>query len=444
MTDMMTGRSMWGQASRYTAFDDRLALTALTGGRAGIARAAAFGEAPGPLDVTIDGGWLAIADAGDGTVMIAGTLDPGTLTLLPGGEDGTRRDLIYCYVMPDEGTWFVSAALEADTAGRPGIALATVDVPAGATSAGQMVITPRPAEFVIEGARGPAGPPGATGPQGTAVNIRGNLGSTSELPAQGNPGDAWLIDGDLWVWGGGGAVAAAAAGAAPLANWALADPAGSPTVLETVAGSDGIVGSSDAAGALTLGAADPWGAPRAAQYANNRAAIWIPPAILNRMLSGPHTLQALVRTTAGPYGTILGGNDRHDNAFVFFGMSTGGALGYRRAPGQLVTATGTQPVNDGNWHRVGFRVANDLVTLTLWVDGANVSQITLSTSPARTLTVAAIGHSGVAGEPNGWVGYLARVRVWDRALTDAEMAGTVVTGIYPPGAQAQARKEGRS
>jgi hypothetical protein len=165
---------------------------------------------PGLLDVTIDGGWLAIADAGDGTVMIAGTLDPGTLTLLPGDGSGTRRDLIYCYVMPDEGTWFVSAVLESDTAGRPGIALATVDVPAGAISSSQMVITPRPAEFLIEGARGPAGPAGPQGPQGAAVNIRGTLESPEQLPMAGEPGDAYLIAGDLWVWTGSAAQAARA------------------------------------------------------------------------------------------------------------------------------------------------------------------------------------------------------------------------------------------
>jgi hypothetical protein len=437
MTEMITGRSMWGQASRYTAFDDRLALTALTGGRAGIVRPASFAATPAPLEVTIDGGWLAIADAGDGTVMVAGTLDAATLTLLPGDGNATRRDVIYCYVMPDEGTWFVTAALAADAEGRPGIALATVDVPAGAVSASQMVITPRPAEFLIEGARGPQGPAGTQGPPGAAVNIRGGLDSPAELPAEGSPGDAWLIGGDLWVWTGGGEAAAAAA-VAPLANWALADPAGSPTVLETVAGGDGIVSATGVA----LGAADPWGAARAAQFTTDfQSAIWIPPAIVNRMLSGPHTVKARMRTSSNPFLTILGGNDRSDNQFVFFGVGVGGALGYRRAPGQLVTATGSPPVNDGNWHQVGWRVAADGVTLSFWVDGANVMQATLNTNPPRTLTAAAIGHSGAANEPNSYTGYLARVRVWDRALTDAEMAGTVVQGIYPAGDDpGQARK----
>ncbi len=438
MTNMPTGLAMWGQAGRYTAQDDRIALTALTGGRAGICRAASFSPAEsGTLDVTVDGGWLAVADAGDGTVMAAGALQPGVITMIPGddpaGGAGPRRDLVYCYVMPDDGSWHVTAVPAADAEGRPGIALATVDVPAGATSADQMVITPRPADFLIEGLQGPAGEPGATGPQGNAVNIRGTLDSPSELPATGNAGDAWLIGGNLWVWTGGGAPAAA--GAAPLANWPLADPAGSPEVLESVAGNDGIVSAT----AVTLGAADPWGGTRAAQFTTFTGAIWVPPAVLNRMLSGPHTLLAWVRSTANPFLTILGGNDRDDNMFVFFGIGAAGALAYRRSPGQLITATWSTRVTDGTWHRVGFRVDADGVTLTFWVDGVMAGQYTLSATPPRTCTAAAIGHSGVVGQPNGMVGNLARIRVWARALSDDEMtaAAAVNVGIPAAGAAGQ-------
>ena len=114
MTDMTAGLAMWGQAGRYTAQDDRIALTALTGGRTGICRAASFAPADsGPLDVTVRAGWLAVADAGDGTVMVAGSLQPGLITLMPGDDpaagNGARRDLIFCYVMPDDGSWHVAA-----------------------------------------------------------------------------------------------------------------------------------------------------------------------------------------------------------------------------------------------------------------------------------------------------------------------------------------------
>lgn len=51
--------------------------------------------------------------------------------------------------------------------------------------------------------RGPQGPQGETGKDGTGVNILGsydNLGALQEDHPTGNPGDAYLIDGDLYVW----------------------------------------------------------------------------------------------------------------------------------------------------------------------------------------------------------------------------------------------------
>lgn len=42
--------------------------------------------------------------------------------------------------------------------------------------------------------------PGEKGEDGTGVNILGEKPSEGDLPATGNPGDAWLISGDLWVW----------------------------------------------------------------------------------------------------------------------------------------------------------------------------------------------------------------------------------------------------
>src|SRR4029077_2770865 len=42
--------------------------------------------------------------------------------------------------------------------------------------------------------------PGPQGVPGTA--IQGTLDDPSELPEIGHPGDAWLIDNDLWLWTG--------------------------------------------------------------------------------------------------------------------------------------------------------------------------------------------------------------------------------------------------
>ena len=62
-----------------------------------------------------------------------------------------------------------------------------------------------------DGAQGPQGDPGqdgAPGPKGdqgdpgTGVTILGSLPTPDDLPATGNPGDAYLITGDLYVWTG--------------------------------------------------------------------------------------------------------------------------------------------------------------------------------------------------------------------------------------------------
>ena len=43
---------------------------------------------------------------------------------------------------------------------------------------------------------------GEKGEPGTGVNILGEKDSEDDLPATGKPGDAWLINGDLFVWDG--------------------------------------------------------------------------------------------------------------------------------------------------------------------------------------------------------------------------------------------------
>jgi hypothetical protein len=72
----------------------------------------------------------------------------------------------------------------------------------------------------IQGPQGPQGPEGPTGPQGiqgiqgetgatgvagadgTSVSILGTVANISELPLTGDPGDAYLLSGDLYVWSG--------------------------------------------------------------------------------------------------------------------------------------------------------------------------------------------------------------------------------------------------
>ena len=57
----------------------------------------------------------------------------------------------------------------------------------------------------LVGPQGPQGPQGATGPAGTGVTILGSYNSLTELQLAhptGNPGDSYLIGGDLYVWNG--------------------------------------------------------------------------------------------------------------------------------------------------------------------------------------------------------------------------------------------------
>jgi hypothetical protein len=54
-----------------------------------------------------------------------------------------------------------------------------------------------------QGPQGETGPQGATGPQGTGVNILGSYSSLSALQSAhptGSAGDAYLVNGDLYVW----------------------------------------------------------------------------------------------------------------------------------------------------------------------------------------------------------------------------------------------------
>jgi hypothetical protein len=58
---------------------------------------------------------------------------------------------------------------------------------------------PQPLRIDINSALIP-GPPGPPGPPGAAISILGELPSTEDLPAVGEPGDAYIIGGNLYVW----------------------------------------------------------------------------------------------------------------------------------------------------------------------------------------------------------------------------------------------------
>lgn len=55
----------------------------------------------------------------------------------------------------------------------------------------------------LPGPEGPVGPPGSQGEPGTGIKIKGSKDSPNQLPSAGNQiGDAYLIDGELWVYDG--------------------------------------------------------------------------------------------------------------------------------------------------------------------------------------------------------------------------------------------------
>ena len=54
------------------------------------------------------------------------------------------------------------------------------------------------------GSQGPRGEPGERGTDGTGVTIMGVKDSPGQLPTLAQPGDAYMIDGHLWVWSGEG------------------------------------------------------------------------------------------------------------------------------------------------------------------------------------------------------------------------------------------------
>ncbi|MGV9012783.1 MAG: hypothetical protein ACOH13_09340, partial [Flavobacteriales bacterium] len=134
------------------------------------------GSPAGPLaysethNITTSGIGLVQVALGGGTVVtgsfanIAWSAGPFfVVTILNGTEMGSAELLSVPY------------ALHATTSDQPG--------PQGA-----------------QGVQGEQGPPGPTGADGTGVTILGSFTDPGDLPATGTIGDAWLVDGSMYVW----------------------------------------------------------------------------------------------------------------------------------------------------------------------------------------------------------------------------------------------------
>lgn len=136
-----SGPLSWGQAGNYDAVEDRAVIAAVTGNRTGLCWPVTVTAGPG-LELLIAGGWLGVAGCGDLTSAVVGSRLSQTVEAIPGPPAGERRDRIWCDVYPDEAIWRLKTYPAADTAARPGIALADVIVPANATLASQMDVIP--------------------------------------------------------------------------------------------------------------------------------------------------------------------------------------------------------------------------------------------------------------------------------------------------------------
>ena len=223
------GLLRWGQAGRYTALDDRLVITALAGGRSGVVRPVRMVPSTG-LAITLDAGWLAVADCADGTCAVLSSVNAIEVRVAPGGETDRQDEVLAEVIDPETAQWAVSVLPPgAGTEGSGGIVLGWVTVPAGAASATEMTLDPRGQDFstggAIPGPPGPRGPEGPGGPAGQATLIVGSFGTVrtpAELPPDGfieagwdGPGNPandaqmqtgwaliYTVTGELWVFVG--------------------------------------------------------------------------------------------------------------------------------------------------------------------------------------------------------------------------------------------------
>ena len=171
------GAATWGQVGEYSAWNDRSVITALAGGRTGVIKAVAMTAAPG-LAIAVDSGWLAVADCGDGTVAVIASQLAVQVQAAPGGSSDRTDGLIVIATTPDDDALWQLVVVPHGSGG--GLLLATIDVPANATSSAAMTFHPVAQNF-SDGRRHPrtagrAGPTGGPGPTGAGWRDRASRG----------------------------------------------------------------------------------------------------------------------------------------------------------------------------------------------------------------------------------------------------------------------------
>lgn len=237
----------------------------------------------------------------------------------------------------------------------------------------------------LTGATGSTGATGATGAAGTGVTILGSLPNTGSLPSTGNGGDAYLINGDLYVWDStnntwvnagniqGPAGATGATGATGSIGLTGATGATGPT------GNDGAVGATGPTGATgSIGLTGATGAT------GNDGAVGATGAAGSTGATG----------ATGPTGPT--GNDGAIGATGPTGAA--GSIGLTGATGAAGPAGATGPTgNDGAIGATGPTGATGSIGMTGATGATGVTGATGSTgATGATGTTGAQGESGLS------------------------------------------------
>jgi hypothetical protein len=135
----------WGQAAVYNAIDDRMVITALSRGQTGLARAPTL--TPGASNNVVVGPWLALVDAGDGTIAVATSRTNSNIPIPGGPPSGSRTDVLWLDIDVDSGYWTLGPLAQSSTVGRLGLSLGTVTVPQGVSAASGMTLTAREDDY---------------------------------------------------------------------------------------------------------------------------------------------------------------------------------------------------------------------------------------------------------------------------------------------------------
>ena len=144
--------------------------------------------------------------------------------------------------------------------------------------------------------------------------------------------------------------------------------------------------------------------------------------------TAPRTLAAWVKTTnSGVNQPIIAwGPNTTGNKWTFL-MNSAGQIRLEISGGYVV---GTRAINNGVWHHVACTFTNDgtpnATDVKLFVDG---TAETLSTSQGTTLNTAGTFPVKIGSDVQSrfWQGALDEVRIYDRALSAAEVATLAIT-----------------